>query len=457
MSPTPADPAADAQDRALRRDEVREVRDRITPHAFGVDPELVGLPLAGHARRVGAILVDLFLVALLSNAGGVLLGLVAGVLLLRVALRTRPDQTPSLFRTAFQGSMGCMGALILFVLIVSLWGTGQRLLGPSPPEVAQPTALRDAPELATFVGALQEGVALRGVESPEELEERALVLAERLQEMGLTREEAGEVAAEMAGSLARPSALGGASEWVPPEDWWREWEAASAEVGVPPPPPAPPSDTLALDTVAADTLASDVEAPGEELPAPDTQLPVPDTLLPTLDSATVARLEALSDSMLALQGELERERGNRVRAEEALVAAELRAEGGRIRRWLSRIADDLGLGLGWGALYFTVTLTWWQGRTPGKRLFGLRVVQLNGRPITWWCAFERYGGYAAGFATGLLGFAQVYWDANRQATHDKISATVVIRDGAEKLPLPRTFEPAPPSSPPPSPTPPGDA
>ena len=29
-------------------------------------------------------------------------------------------------------------------------------------------------------------------------------------------------------------------------------------------------------------------------------------------------------------------------------------------------------------------------------------------------------------ATGLLGFIQIYWDANRQAIHDKISATVVI-------------------------------
>ena len=33
---------------------------------------------------------------------------------------------------------------------------------------------------------------------------------------------------------------------------------------------------------------------------------------------------------------------------------------------------------------------------------------------------------AAGLATGLLGFIQIYWDANRQAIHDKISATVVI-------------------------------
>ena len=47
--------------------------------------------------------------------------------------------------------------------------------------------------------------------------------------------------------------------------------------------------------------------------------------------------------------------------------------------------------------------------------------------------FERAGGYAAGFATGLLGFAQVYWDANRQAIHDRIVGTVVVREGAERI------------------------
>lgn len=79
-------------------------------------------------------------------------------------------------------------------------------------------------------------------------------------------------------------------------------------------------------------------------------------------------------------------------------------------------------------LYFTSTLTLWQGRTAGKRLMGIRVIRLNGKPIGWWAAFERFGGYAAGVATGLLGFLQVLWDGNRQAVQDKISETAVIRD-----------------------------
>ena len=48
-------------------------------------------------------------------------------------------------------------------------------------------------------------------------------------------------------------------------------------------------------------------------------------------------------------------------------------------------------------------------------------------------AFERAGGYAAGLATGLLGFAQVFWDANRQAIHDRIVGTVVALDPPDKV------------------------
>ena len=39
---------------------------------------------------------------------------------------------------------------------------------------------------------------------------------------------------------------------------------------------------------------------------------------------------------------------------------------------------------------------------------------------------ERFGGYAASVTLGLLGFAQILWDKNRQGFHDKIVETVVI-------------------------------
>ena len=95
--------------------------------------------------------------------------------------------------------------------------------------------------------------------------------------------------------------------------------------------------------------------------------------------------------------------------------------------------DELGFGFGWASLYFSVMLSWWKGQTIGKRLLRIRVMRLDGEPITWWVGFERAGGYAAGLATGLLGFAQIYWDANRQAIHDRIVGTVVALDPPEKV------------------------
>jgi hypothetical protein len=94
--------------------------------------------------------------------------------------------------------------------------------------------------------------------------------------------------------------------------------------------------------------------------------------------------------------------------------------------------NDLGVTFGWVGLYFTLFLAWWRGRTPGKWLFGLRVVRLSGQPMGLWFALERFGGYAAGIATGFFGFLQVYWDPNRQAIHDRIARTVVIRPAGKR-------------------------
>ena len=96
-------------------------------------------------------------------------------------------------------------------------------------------------------------------------------------------------------------------------------------------------------------------------------------------------------------------------------------------RSVRALAGDLGLTFGWVGAYFTLFLAWWNGFTPGKRLFNIRVCRLDGQPFSLWMAFERFAGYAAGLATGLLGFFQIFWDANRQGIHDKISGTVVVR------------------------------
>jgi len=111
-----------------------------------------------------------------------------------------------------------------------------------------------------------------------------------------------------------------------------------------------------------------------------------------------------------------------------------------ILQWGKGIIQDLGLGFGWATVYFTLFSLLWRGQTPGKKLCNTRVVALSGEPLGLLDCFGRYGGYGAGFATGLLGFLQVYWDPNRQAIQDKISATVVIKGSINQVVNVQTVE-----------------
>lgn len=88
--------------------------------------------------------------------------------------------------------------------------------------------------------------------------------------------------------------------------------------------------------------------------------------------------------------------------------------------------EDFGLGYGGALLYFTLVPLLWPGQTVGKKLLGLRVVELTGRPMTALLALKRFGGYMAGLATGGIGLAQMLWDHNAQALQDKAAQTLVI-------------------------------
>ena len=389
-------------------------------------PELLGLPLATHLRRVSALLVDLALVALLAaGVGGFFLGLVLAVLFFRFALRggrTDGDEVP-LPALALRSSAGCVGGLILLVTVISVWGgvqTALRLGDPGPPPPVPGREMVLQPGVFDVFESAREVQRLRSAESPDQARAAALELAERMQRIGMPEE-------DVRGFLR---------DVAPDEAEWRraiaEWDLrVPEEPGAEPEPEAadPEVDPVAADTVPQEELAQVLEAYAELLRELDTEAAEEEMPARALRERIAAELAA--DTIEALQAQLSEEAESRLRAERALFAVDDREPG--IRAWLRSIAEDLGIGFGWGAVYFSVFLKWWGGRTPGKRLFGLRVVRLDGQPITWWTAFERYGGYAAGFATGLIGFAQVYWDPNRQATHDKIAATAVILDGRPPL------------------------
>ena len=146
-------------------------------------------------------------------------------------------------------------------------------------------------------------------------------------------------------------------------------------------------------------------------------------------TATAANIAGLVEELVDAADDIQ-DREERIQElEEQLAEAERPST---LFTWIRDAADEAGLVFGWGTIYLTLFLALWSGRTPGKKLFGLRVVRLNGQPLGLYMSLERAGGYAAGLATGLLGFAQVWWDPNRQAIHDKVAETVVVREGLPK-------------------------
>ena len=173
----------------------------------------------------------------------------------------------------------------------------------------------------------------------------------------------------------------------------------------------------------------EVAAPPEVVDSPAMADPPAMADLPEMELAEA--LDLAADTIGELEEGLARANSDLEDARDELEEA-LEQQG--VGEWVTSRLDSVGFGFGWWTLYFTILMPWMKGQTPGKRALGVRVVRLDGHPVTWWHAFERAGGYAAGLATGTLGFVQIYWDANRQAIHDKVAGTVVIRDGVAKVP-----------------------
>lgn len=277
----PADPSSGAVD----------PRTIITPDSFSVAPELIGLPLATPARRAAAMLLDVFPLALLINAGALFFALTAAIVLWRASARA------SIHRRRRRLPLRIGAAFLLFIVVLRAWDA---------------VVDRTSRGSRTSVDARTDTVA----------------------ELSLHDE---------------------------------------------------PAAADSLPAGAGDTIAA--------------------------------------ERMRELQHEIDRMRGE---IRELRERERERDERGVVMAFLGGIADDLGIGFGWAALYFTAFLALWNGQTPGKRAVGIRVIRLDGRPIGWWIAFERFGGYAASIWTGLLGFLQILWDRNRQGIHDKLAETVVI-------------------------------
>lgn len=67
------------------------------------------------------------------------------------------------------------------------------------------------------------------------------------------------------------------------------------------------------------------------------------------------------------------------------------------------------------------------GQTLGKMALGIKVISVDGSPVSWGKALLRYLGYIVSSLVVFLGFIWVAFDPQRQGWHDKIAGTYVVR------------------------------
>jgi hypothetical protein len=348
-----------------RRQDPRSI---VTPYAFSVHPDLLGIPLATPLQRLGAIGIDLVVIFGLTRIGGLTLGLASGILLFWLAVRN-PGR--NLFGKLFRFTIGCLGLSVLITSGAVVWGIqlAQRL--EEDPENV-PAWLGGISEAADSAGVT---VQLSGEGVPDSIALGALarIVPDLFSIRGAENaDEARAVMQRIAasgreGGLSLPDIRSSLATLLPKDASWSDQSEAM------------------IDEVMTDLRTGVQNTPPE---GPNEPVREPHHIT---DSLALDSISALNE----LVGTLDEERRD---AEDQLSRTRARleeAEEGGLFGWLWGLIDDLGLGFGWGALYLTITHAW---------------------------------------------FAQIFWDPNRQAIHDKVSETIVIKDGESAVPGPWVAE-----------------
>ncbi|MFT6084847.1 MAG: putative RDD family membrane protein YckC [Glaciecola sp.] len=318
----------------------KETREIVTPYAFTVSAELLGQPLATPARRGIAMLIDVFLIAVLSALSALLFAGFVAMTFFKAGDRLKQQKNFNIMRLALRGSAASLLFIIVFAIVSDIGEPDKLMLTEVSQKIENEENMKSLLDLAA---------ALIDISCKDDSE--CLI------------------------KYAEGVAIGAAAMEVPVEDInattsdivsQKEWEDEKK--------------SLFMDKFV-NTLNEERNA-------------YTDDILKITQATDTSKQSNAAYSLL---------------------------------KWVKGIMSDLGLGLGWAALYFSVFTAWWRGQTIGKKIVGIEVVKLDGNYPSLWESFGRYGGYGAGFATGLLGFLQIYWDPNRQAIQDKISETLVLR------------------------------
>lgn len=376
----------------------KDPRTIITPHAFSVAEGLLYTPLASPLKRSIAICIDGLLISVLAEDAGVVF---VALVLLTSYLGKR------------LGGFGRWAKIALYTLmtVVMIYAVSDNFTTTdADTDTKAPVTVPEA------ISVLPKVIALSLCEDASCAQSKASELADSLAASNIAREDAEAMLFAPLDELDIPdldkaalkAQLAGRLQQLP----------AKAQATIQAPATKEPA------TKESGNQVSRIQAPVSQAPDnPAIEDQAPDNQAPESQA---------SDNQSFAANNLLNDIADTEKVARAPVTLPISADGDdsgskySLIEWAKGILNDLGLGFGWAAFYFTVFTAWFDGQTLGKKLMGIRVISLDGSKLGLWDAFGRYGGYGAGFATGLLGFMQVFWDANRQAIQDKISATVVI-------------------------------
>jgi hypothetical protein len=365
-----------APNKHLSSEETREI---VTPYAFQVSDDLLGTPLATPTKRGFALLIDLGLVAMLTQVSSVLLAGIAAWTFFKAGNRLKQKKRFNGFRIFLR----LLTAFLLFVVAIGVFDEINNEFGQGD---NKDTFLSSEEKLSTAQGINMVALTAKYLLFTKDLVKN---VENGECEVAMTCWQ------ELGGELSRDVAK-------TPLDEKEIQEVFDGFV------------QQSEDSLSENEQQQLLELMQQQYELAHAAEPLGQGLQSSEYATTADVIKELqapaefNDALVDLQKEDNKEESF------SLIA------------WVKGIAADMGLGFGWAAFYFSLFTAWWHGQTPGKRLFKIKVIQLDGSGLNLWQSFERYGGYGAGLATGLLGFLQIYWDPNRQAIHDKISATLVI-------------------------------
>lgn len=358
----------------------KETRQIVTPYAFFVADDLLGTPLAGPFRRGFGMLIDLFLISLLTQVSSLILATIAAWTFFKAGKRLKTKKRFNAVRILLR----LLVAILLFVIATGLFdkfndNSAADDVVDSPSAIIENDNIEDSIELIALT-------------------------AKYLMDAKATKQQIREGECEPA--LQCMQSLG--------EDLIEDVVTLGLEKNT--------IDEIVegFTSGVADSINSDEE---QQLKAYLKQFLDTQTLLQTNEGGAAELTEPAVVEPAGVELGDSTSDGTNIEKPKGLFA--------RLKEWI----EELGLGLGWAAFYFSIFTAWWRGQTPGKRLLGMKVIKLDNQPLNLWESFGRYGGYAAGLATGLTGFLQVFWDPNRQAIQDKISETLVIDIRKPKVPF----------------------